>query len=286
MRMPGTRRSDRVTTSIRLLVSGNDMYGSVFVEECRTAVVSRHGARIVISQRIKPHQEVGVRNIATGLEADMHVIGVIAETDEGIHYGMHFVDPKVNLWQIDFPPIAEANDSVAKVLLECEACQHTALVYLHEFEVEVFDAQGEIALPCKRCGDVTLWKLSEREASPPFGATPVPPVKEAASARPKPKDDGSDRRRDRRLGLKLTACIRTATFGDEVVPTENVSKGGFGFRSASKYAVGMVVEVAVPYSKGTGNIFSIAKITGFRAIPQQGAYIYGVCYLRDPQLQQ
>jgi hypothetical protein len=285
MRMPGSRRSDRVTTSVRLLVSGNDVYGSVFVEECRTAVVSRNGARIVIGKRMKPHQEVSVRVIATGLEADMHVIGTISETAEGIHYGMRFLDRKVDLWQIDFPPISQEDESVGKVLLGCTLCQYTAVVYLREFEVEVFEAQEEIALHCKHCGKVTVWKLSQREPSPPLEPTPAPELKSAEFPPPKPTADGADRRRDKRLGLKLTACIRTATYGDEVVPTENVSKGGFGFKSANQYAAGMVVEVAVPYSIGSGNIFSLAKITGLRMLPKEAVYIYGVCYLRNANFQ-
>lgn len=257
------------------------MHGSVFAEECRTVVLSRHGARIVMAQRIRPHEELGVRVISTGQEADMHVIGVISETPQGIHYGMRFIDPHMSLWQIEFPPITDASESVAKVLLECEVCQYTAVVYLREFEVEVFDAQGKISLRCQRCEAVTVWKLSEREPSPPFEVT-APPALPEPPPPPAPRNEGTDRRRAQRLGLRLIACIRTATFGEDIVPTENVSKGGFGFKSSNRYAAGMVVEVAVPYAAGTGNIFSLGRITGLRVLPEQGCYAYGVCYLRDP----
>ncbi len=283
MLIPGTRRSDRVTTSLRLFVSGKDVHGSVFAVECRTAVLSRHGARIVLLQHINPHEELSVRVISTGLEADMLVIGAISETSEGIHYGMRFVDPKIELWGIEFPPITNEADSVAKVLLECEACKYTAVVYLREFEVEVFDAKGKISLRCKQCQEVTTWKVSEREPSAPFEASAQPPLKPSPPPPPRAKD-GADRRRARRLDLKMTACIRTATHGDDVVPTENVSKGGFGFKSANKYAVGMVVEVAVPYSPEAANIFSLGRISGLRALPGEGRYAYGVCYLREAQV--
>jgi hypothetical protein len=284
MRMPGSRRSDRVNLSVRLLVSGNDKFGSVFAEECNTVVISRRGARIAIPKPIKPLEEIHVRVIASGLEADMQVIGVIAESNDGIHYGVRITDPKVELWQIDFPSTMNSEDPTAKVLLECEVCQYTAVVYLREFEVEVFESQKELSLHCKKCNAATTWRLSHREPSPPFAPAPVPTVAEAEKSPAKPAGDGSERRVHRRLGLKLTACIRTATFGDDVVPTENVSKGGFSFKSANKYAVGLGVEVAVPYSPGAGNIFSLAKITGFRALPEKGAYAYGVCYLRDKDL--
>ncbi len=282
MLIPGTRRSDRVTTSLRLFVSGKDVHGSVFAGECRSAVLSRHGARIIISQQIKPHEELSVRVISTGLEADMLVIGAISETPEGTHYGMRFVDPQIDLWQIEFPPIMDESESVAKVLLECEACRHTAVVYLREFEVEVFDAQGKISLRCKQCEAVTTWKLSEREPSAPFAPAPELPLKNPPP--PPPVKGGADRRRARRLDLKMTACIRTASYGDDVVPTENVSKGGFGFKSPNKYPVGMVVEVAVPYSPEAANIFSLGRISGLRALPDQGRYAYGICYLRETEV--
>ncbi len=212
----------------------------------------------------------------------MLVIGAISETSEGIHYGARFVDPKIDLWQIEFPPIMDESESVAKVLLGCEACQHTAVVYLREFEVEVFDAQGKISLRCKQCQEVTTWKLSEREPSAPFEPSPQPALK--YPPQPPPVKDGADRRRARRLDLKMTACIRTASYGDDVVPTENVSKGGFGFKSPNKYAIGMVVEVAVPYSREAANIFSMGRISGLRALPEQGRYAYGVCYLRETEV--
>ncbi len=258
------------------------MHGSVFAVECRTVVLSRNGARVVIPHKINPHEELSVRVIATGLEADMRVIGAIAETSEGTHYGLQFVDPKINIWQIEFPPIQDASDSVGKALLECDACQYAAVVYLREFEVEVFDAQQRISLRCKRCDAVTTWKVSHREPSPAFEAAPVPPLKHSPAS--PPAKGGAERRRARRLDLKMTACVRSATHGDEIVPTENVSKGGFGFKSANKYAVGMVVEVAVPYSPEAANIFSLGKITGLRPLPEQGRYAFGVCYLRETEV--
>jgi hypothetical protein len=108
---------------------------------------------------------------------------------------------------------------------------------------------------------------------------PVP--EEKTSVAPRKMVDGSDRRVDKRLALKMKACVRTHTYGDDVVATENVSKGGFGFKSKNKYGVDMVVEVSVPYSAGAGNIFSIAKIAGLRPLPHESVFVYGVCYLKD-----
>ena len=280
MDIGGMRRTDRVMTSIRLLVSGNDGRGSFFVEETRTVVVSRHGARIVLKQLIKPNEEVGVRIIATGIEANMQIIGRLAEQPEGYHYGLRLLNTENSIWGIDFPPVSEAEKAVGRVLLECEECHSSAVVYLNEIELEVFEGRGSIMFPCKRCEDQTSWILSKHEPAPPFTPAPLTAVNELEPAPTPQKEEGRDRRRDKRLALKMKACIRTNKFGDEVVLTENVSKGGFAFKSTRTYGASMFLEVCVPFSLGSGNIFSVAKIAYFRPLPTEGVFAYGVCYLR------
>ena len=95
------RRSDRVTTSIRLLVSGNNGAGSFFMEETTTVAVSLRGARIVLKQMVAPSTDVLVRNIATGAEADMQIIGKLADGPGGYHYALRLL-VDINIWGIDF----------------------------------------------------------------------------------------------------------------------------------------------------------------------------------------
>jgi hypothetical protein len=279
---PGKRRTDRVTASIRLLVSGNDALGSSFFEETSTIVVSLHGASIILRHRIVPNAEVSIRNIATGAEADMQIIGQVSKQPEGYHYALRFLNATDNIWGIDFPPLAQADEAAGKVLLVCAECRSSAVVYLNEFELEVFEGQGSITFPCKRCGGRTSWILSQQEV-----ATPIIPAPPPAEDVPKPapvKAEMRDRRRNKRVSLKMKACIRTDKFGEEEVLTENVSKGGFAFKSSHKYDVSMQLEVSLPFSHGAGNIFSLAKIARQRPLPTGGWFAYGVCYLRDVEL--
>jgi len=142
--------------------------------------------------------------------------------------------------------------------------------------MKVFEFQGQVALPCSKCRVLTSWKLAGSEHAPApegMGLRPVPP---------KPREDRRDRRQQKRLLLKMQACIRTPLYGDEVVRTENVSKGGFSFKSTCNYGVGMAVEVCLPYSTGSGDIFSNARIAGRRLLPEEGTCVYGVSYIKNP----
>ena len=275
------RSTDRVTTAIRLLVSGQDSSGSFFLEETRTVVVSLHGARIIIKQLIGPNTEVLVRNIATGDEADMQIIGQVAAQPEGYHYALRFLGATDNFWGIDFPPVSEAEAAAGRVLLVCANCHTSAVVCLNEFELEVFESHGAITFPCKKCRNQTSWTSPNQERVIPSVPASPPVVNEPEPAPAPPKADGRERRRDKRLPLNMKACIRTDRFGEEEVVTENVSKNGFAFNSFHKYPVSMVLEVSLPFAHGAGNIFSPAKIACFRPLYAEGCFAYGVCYLRD-----
>jgi hypothetical protein len=267
------RQSNQIMTSIRILVVGNDARGTVFVEETRTIVVGYRGARIVLAHPLNTDQEISVRNLGTGVELDMRVIGLVAERPEGYHYAVGFTNTGADIWGIGKPPGAEHDMAVANVYLECTHCHDRQAVGLNEFEVEAFEAQGIVSMPCKRCREQSFWKRSTVEPAAKAPEAPPPPLK-------KKEEDGRERRREKRLVLKMKACVRTDTYGDEVVPTENVSKGGFGFKSTHKYGVGAIVEVCVPYADGSGNIFNIAKIAGARPLLKEGTMAYGVAYLK------
>ena len=57
--------------------------------------------------------------------------------------------------------------------------------------------------------------------------------------------------------------------------TENVSRGGLCFKSEKVYDVGENVEVAMPYSETSANIFSPAVIANARQLPGDGRILYG-----------
>jgi hypothetical protein len=286
MSKASTRRTDRIVLAIPIRVAGADVTGLSFVEETKTVVVSRHGAKITLKRTLTPDQEINVRNIGTGQEADMRVIGTIAGCRDGFWYGVEFLNPTVNIWGINFPPLVESENALAKVLLECARCHDRSLVYLDEFRLEVFRTSPAISLPCRFCKDHTLWKRPGSAPAPTIvampGAKPLPPpasLQESSAAPP----GKQERRRGKRLGLRMQACIRTKALGEVLVMTENVSRGGFSFKSPERFGVGDVVEVCVPYAPGGGNIFSSARIVHAEALPQEGLHSYGITHLRAPR---
>jgi hypothetical protein len=279
MEMERTRRSDRIALRFRITVSGTDAMGHGFLEETETVVVSRHGAKIALRRKLVPELELSVRCADTGEEADVRVVGQIGEGPEGVYYGIEILDPQRDLWGIEFPHLAESEKAVVRTLLECVHCRTREIAYLDELEAEVFEANKILSRACKRCRDMTLWKLSEGEVAeaqlPLSGDRPVATA--AAPARPARTQN---ERKNVRVELQTKACIRTPIHGEDVVLTGNVSRDGFSFQSSVRYAVDSVVEASVPYSPGAANIFSPARIKHAEETSGQDTITYGAQYIR------
>ncbi len=266
------RQSDRVSVELAIQVSGTDALGAAFLVEARTVVVSRSGAKIVLARKLAPEQELTIRCVASGQEAVGRVVGQIGEAPEGYFYGILLLDSEENPWGINFPPLADSEKAVGRVLLECVRCHNREVAYLDEFELEVFEANQSLSRKCQRCADTTLWKKS-------FGEVPTP-APEPSPPRPAPARPQIKRREPRRR-LRVTACVRSQEFGEELVTTQDVSRSGLCFESRKQYGKGWEVEVAVPYSPGGGNIFLRAQIASVQEVPSGEVARYGVSYIRS-----
>jgi hypothetical protein len=270
------RRSDRVVIELPIVVTGTDCMGDMFLEQSSTTVVGRHGAKIVLTRKLAPDQEINIRCHATGRESDLRVVGQIGTSPEGtFYYGVALLDPDIDLWGIEFPPAEEAGGAVGRVLLECARCHTRQLVYLYEFEAEVLDANHHLARYCRKCGDTSVW----REATLLVGEELPREAEAVAEPFPPPAKRTKNDRKHVRLDLKVNACIRDPMYGEEVVVTENVSRGGFRFRSKKHYAEGWLIEAALPYSPGGPNIFAPARIMYTEELGTSGESVYGVAYV-------
>jgi len=272
------RRSDRIYLRLPIEVSGTDCNNFAFADRTETLVISAHGALILLKRALVPEQELTVRFPATRKEAGSRVVGQIGETPEGVCYGVEFLDPNANLWEIDFPPLSKSEDAVARVLLECERCRMREVVYLNEMEVEVFQVNRRLSRTCKRCGETSHWW--EPVAMGAAEKAKVADQLEAeAAAPPQPPPRAHNERKYGRVELEIGACIRHAQFGDEVATPENLSRGGVCFKSRKLYTMGGVVQVAVPYSAVGANIFAPGKIVRRSGTDEEGVYLYGVEYI-------
>ena len=272
------RRSDRVSLFSAIRVRGTDAAGEAFSLEAKTVLVTLHGAAIIINREIASNQQINIRCYGMDTEAEARVVGRIEKRPEGYLYGVQFLEPGVNPWNIKFPAEGPSSEAVGRLLLSCSECQRRELVYLDEMELEVFGANQGLTRLCTACQKATTWKATPQAEPAPEGgaAAAAEAAAEAASLVPRTRND----RKYLRVRMKLKACIRHAELGEEVVDCDDVSRGGISFTSSKQYARDTLIEAAVPYLSGQANIFTRARIANLRTLPgSDGLFKYGVCYI-------
>jgi hypothetical protein len=228
-----------------------------------------------LDEKLTSGQEVTLRRV----EGDMvkttraRVVAEIDQEPDGFLYAIHILDPRADFWDIDFPAPHKADDALARLLMECGFCQRREVVYLNELELKSFEVRKCVARLCKHCDTPSIWIEAQSE------------IKEqnAGAARPLTVEERIIPRRNRtRVKARVLACIRRRGFQEEVAVCEDLSKGGLSFRSRNKYEEGSRVEVAVPFTPGSGAIFVPVRIVFSQAIASAGLYRHGAAYIRLP----
>ena len=272
-----TRQSERVLLTLPVRISGGGEYGKEFAEEGHTVDVSRQGATIMVGRELRPGQNIKIQRIGVSKEAMARVVGQIIRRTEGILYGIALVDPSVNLWGISFPAICEVDKAVLRTLLRCIACGQLEVSYLNEFEADLFLYHRSIARICGRCGGWTTW-------TPPHGQISVEPRSPVETDSQRQRScyvlapGTRDQRSHDRIRVDAIGSVRHPTFGTEVVLVGNLARGGLSFYSTSTYPEGSSVEMAVPYTSKTPNIYVPARIVSSRKEADRGLIEYGVSY--------
>ncbi len=275
-----TNRTSTGTPTLQFPVEviGVDGEGRQFSELARTLKVYRNGVSIRLLNSIAPDKEVIVRNPQTGEEALAFVVGQIHDESNGLVCALGFLDASADPWSVKHPE----SEAAKVVRLECSACGSVSAVSLSDIELEIFEATRELRRFCRACGSQRTWRESDRqstekEAAPPPGyPAGISTVRgQAPRSAPSPLED---RRKNRRTAMKMTACLRFA--GREViVQCEDISKGGFRFTGPNEFPRGIRLEVAVPFTKFTNNVFSMAEISFCIKMPN-GQFRHGVTYVR------
>ncbi len=275
-----TRRSDRISIALPVLVFGTEITGQDFFETTRTHLLSRHGAAVVLKRQLAPLQQVTIRNLNSGKEAFAQVIGPLGGRPEGSVYAITLLDPQENLWNMNFPPVSDAQKDSSRLPLECNACRHRELVYLDNLEAEVFEANRKITRPCARCGEPTVWRSAPSELGPDGAALPESP--QPAGQAPKNRAAGGrENRKHPRVRMKVRACVVQPGFNsEEFVTVEDISRGGLSFCAAKVYHPGSIIEVAAPYSAGAANVFIPARVVRVENRPGSKLPLYAVAYLK------
>lgn len=301
------RRSGRISKQVPILLIGSDAHGRVFSEVTKTVVISFHGAGIVSAKKLIAEQVLHLRSMVTNREAEARVVGEIAE-NEGIHtYGVAFLDESSDFWQITFPPPPPPAERPLVLALECSSCHAPITVEDGEFEFDVCAIHGGLVRHCDNCGMATVWKQTthlpslrplvaalspaakpEPDAAavalldpPPARSVPQPLAAPRPVVPPAPVPP-PDRRNRVRAKVNYFACVRSETFGDDIVVCIDMSRGGMSFKTKNFYLVNITVTIAVPFSPESPKapaIFVPARIASVSDFPNGKLYRCGVEFL-------
>jgi hypothetical protein len=280
MATPSMRRSDRVSLTVLLEASGIDSLGQEFKERARTMLINRGGAVIVLDRELKPEQEIRIRR-QTGTDSEKivgaRVVGEFGRQKDGHLYGIEILNPDDDFWKIEFPPIEESTEAVARMLLQCSYCKSREVAYLNELELRGFESNRGIARHCKTCSVPSIWTQAPHEDEKQRAVRAARRTRE-----PEPIQEGEEQRERQRMRIKtrLTACIRQTDTDDELAVCEDISPIGMCFRSKRRYESNAVIQVAVPYSPDAANIFLPAHVVYSEEMPRAGLFRHGVEYRR------
>ncbi len=304
------RNSGRISKEIPILLIGSDLAGKLFSEHTKTVLLSLHGAGLVSKHKLSPEQELLLRWPERNKEAEIRVVGQVGSDSGSYTYGVAFLDPSLNFWEVEFPPLTPAEREASLLLLVCDSCKTLENVDGSAIEADVCATNEGVLRFCKRCGCSTLWKpaasviiqesvSAEAAQLPLFSPSPAPPLAPAQASSPpsapsqatavltpvpskKPGVPPVNRRKHPRIKVNYSACIHRPGFeGDDVVQCEDMSRGGLRFKSSKRYFSGTFIEVAVPYNPGQPAIFVPAQIVFVAELPEQKLFRCGVAFLKS-----
>lgn len=273
------RQSDRVQLRVPVEASWNDGTGQTVAQTVETLLVSKNGAVLKLAEKLQTGQPLNLRRYVSDREWKAARAIVVAEIDRdasGFLYAVAMREPRPDFWDIDFPSPAQAEEALARLLMECSFCQRREVVYLNELELKSFEARRCVARVCKHCSAPSVWV----EAS---GEQPASAEQQAAAAGKSSPERVQPPRNRARVKARVLACIRRRGFQEEVAVCEDLSRGGIAFRSRNQYPEGTRLEIAVPYTPGSGAIFVPIRIVSSRPIPAAGLHRHGAAYVKTEQ---
>ncbi|HYL84988.1 MAG TPA: PilZ domain-containing protein [Candidatus Angelobacter sp.] len=185
------RRTGRISKELPILLIGDDLGGTVFSERTSTVVLSLHGAGVLSKHKLSPEQELILRWPERNKETEIRVVGQIG-SHKGVHtYGVAFVDPNLNFWEIDFPPVSDIERDLGLLSLTCSTCKTVEKIDDSSMEADICATNEGVMRFCKRCGSSTLWKsapiaLPQESVSPTNGQMALFPTAPATPSSPEP----------------------------------------------------------------------------------------------------
>lgn len=278
MDQPEQRRTERLLLAIPIRVMGTDLTGESFTEDTKTLVINQAGARISLEHRVTADDAIRIVNLENYSEADFRIVGPTRLAEGAVaEWGVECSEPGRNIWGIELPPPLSQQGSDAGALLECRACQAQGFWPITLMEVEVLNTTGLINRSCTKCGKTTYWTYVDVGRRPrPFSPSePVAPAPREADVKKK-----SEKRREKRMAMKLLVLVRNATGEAETSKSENISKGGLAVSLAMDLQVGEALQVVCPYTPGSQDFAQKAEVRQRAKFEFGGKRMYGIRYIK------
>ncbi len=269
------RRSERVLIRIPIRVNGNGADGKPFNERTSTLVINRNGARIGLKTVLRPDDRITITNLQSDLACPFRVVGQTGTSlGEGPEWGVECLQPGNNFWGISFPEklAAVADYELIDALLECTACRYRELAQLTMEQYRTTATQSKVSRDCPKCLKSTEWVFGFAES--PAGPVPFPQGAARVDAAPGAKE--AERRRARRVTVKLPVRVRLQDGKEEIARTENISRTGVCFSSTLMMDVGERTLLSVGYTPGSSDPEVLARVVWRRVLDGAKAFLYGV----------
>jgi hypothetical protein len=188
-------------------------------------------------------------------------------------WGVKSLQPDVEIWGVYFPTRAEEPRQVdiIYVLLECQECLGREMAALTVPQYQRLLTQSFLPRPCRKCRATRDCRLGFVEVA----VDEVSPSLPAAGAFSLTAREAPDRRRDKRLMVKLPLGIRLADGREETSTTENLSKSGFSFACSLEMQKGELVQVRIGLDSPREVRDVPARILWRRLSGEQGRSFYG-----------
>jgi hypothetical protein len=269
------RKSERALLRIPIRVEGEDAHGNAFVEVTSTLVVNRSGGLIIVSHLLKPGSAIRITNLRNQASSSFQVVMRASRSLTGApEWGVKSLEPDVEIWGVYFPTRAEepAQAEVVHVLLECQECASREMAALTVPQYRRLLAQSSLPHPCPKCNATRDWKCGfvEVELDEVLPSLPV------AGAPGATHREEAERRRDKRLVVKLPLEVMLPDGSEETSTTENISKSGVCFACNLEMQIGDRVYVSVGAGSPGEELDIPARVVWRRPAAEKGRAFYGV----------
>lgn len=224
---------------------------------------------------MEPDARITIVNRQSAMSCPFRVVGRAGKSlGGGPEWGVECLEPGVNFWGICFPEKAQARSEQEAVdaLVECAMCHFRELAQLTLEEYRSIVSQGLVQRDCPECGVVTGWGFSFVEEEPEESVTVLPgggPSAAPAAQRP-------ERRRAKRVTIKMPVRIRVRDGPEEVAWTENLSKTGVCFASRLMLRSQDRILLTVGYRPAGSEKEIPARVVWRRELEEGGKALYGV----------